>query len=100
MLFNASYGETAWQNFVSDVPSCTQTATSGRTLGCLRRAKSSNIAQALRNSLKETFRPTLDGTNGLIPDYPTKLLARGQFADVPFMAGVNLDEGEELVFLF
>ena len=103
-LSNASQREPVWQSFVSGVPSCTQTATSGHTLDCLRHANSSDIAQGLRTynpTLSQLFPlqfpPALDGPNGLIPDYPSKLLANGQFACVPFIAGTNLDEGEEIV---
>jgi len=105
VLFNASHGETAWQTFVSGVASCTQTATSGHTLDCLRRANSSDIAPGLRTSLLSSsdlyplfFAPTLDGPNGLIPDYPSKLFPQGRFARVPFIAGTNLDEGEIILF--
>ena len=100
-LFNASEREPAWQTFVSGVSSCTQTATSGHTLDCLRRANSSDIAQGLRAPVANlsgffSFIPTLDGPSGLIPDFPSKLLARGRIACVPFIAGTNLDEGEEI----
>jgi len=104
VLFNASHGETAWQTFVSGVASCTQTATSGHTLDCLRRANSSDIAPGLRTSLLSSsqlypllFAPTLDGPNGLIPDYPSKILPKGRFA--LFIAGNSLDEGEIILFL-
>ena len=102
-FFNASYREPAWQTFVSDVPSCSQISASGHTLHCLRGANSGDIAQGLRASITNSpgslflFGPTLDGPNGFIPDYPSKLLARGQIAYVPFIAGTNLDEGEEIV---
>jgi len=102
VLFNASHGELAWQTFASGVPSCAQTASSGHTLDCLRQANSSDIAQGLRTSLglpspSGLFIPTLDGPNGFIPDYPSKCLARGRLARVPFIAGTNLDEGGEIV---
>ena len=94
-IFDPSVREPAWQTFVSNVPSCTQISTSGQTLDCLRRANSSDIAQGLRSSLAAGgIGPALDGPNGLIPDYPSTLLARGQIACVPFIAGTNLDEGE------
>ena len=104
LFFYASQREPAWQAFVSAVPSCTQMATSGHTLDCLRRANSSDVAQGFLTyhpTLSQIsllpFDPTLDGPNGLIPDYPSKLLAKGQFSCVPFIAGTNLDEGEEIV---
>ena len=115
-IFDPSQGEPAWQTFVSGVSSCTQAATSGHTLDCLRRANSSDITQGLRAStqgllasatsltltglLTVPFRPTLDGPNGFIPDQPSKLLVRGQIACVPFIAGTNLDEGEEIALFF
>ncbi|KAG9011486.1 hypothetical protein FRB94_008317 [Tulasnella sp. JGI-2019a] len=37
------------------------------------------------------FGPTLDGD--IVPDYPSKLIASGKFAKVPFISGNNLDEG-------
>ncbi|KAG5220602.1 feruloyl esterase [Salix suchowensis] len=37
--------------------------------------------------------PTIDGPGGILPDIPSKLLARGQFARLPFIAGTVLDEG-------
>ena len=102
-LFTASQREPAWQSFVSGVPSCTKTATSGHTLSCLRRANSSDISEGLRTYLSIpsalnsfVFAPTLDGPNGFIPDYPSKLLAQGRLASVPFIAGTSLDEGEEI----
>jgi len=104
-IFDPSHQEPAWQTFVSGVASCTQTAKSGHTLDCLRSANSSDIAQGLRTSLTNSsdpfpFDPTLDGPNGFIPDYPSNFLARGRLARVPFIAGTNLDEGDETVLLF
>lgn len=37
--------------------------------------------------------PTIDGPGGILPDIPSKLLAQGQFARLPFVAGTVLDEG-------
>jgi len=103
-ILNASQGEPAWQTFVSGVPSCTQSATNGHTLDCLRHANSSDIAQGVNTSLNSSelflYAPTLDGPNGFIPDYPSKFLARGRLARVPFIAGTNLDEGEEIILFF
>lgn len=39
--------------------------------------------------------PTVDtGRGSVFPDYASRLFERGQFARVPFIAGVNLDEGQ------
>jgi len=45
------------------------------------------------------FASILDESNGLIPDYPSKLPPRGQFGHMPFIAGTNLDEGQIILFL-
>ncbi|TFY78808.1 hypothetical protein EWM64_g5204 [Hericium alpestre] len=39
------------------------------------------------------FAPVLDGPGGLIPDYPTKRVARGAGGKLPFLSGTVLDEG-------
>lgn len=45
--------------------------------------------------LTEWWGPTLDFRPGsLLPDFPTKLYERGQFAKIPFIAGADLDDGE------
>lgn len=38
--------------------------------------------------------PTIDGPNGLVPDLPSKLFEKKQFANIPFISGDVLDEGE------
>ncbi|KAF4583827.1 hypothetical protein EYR40_002322 [Pleurotus pulmonarius] len=39
------------------------------------------------------FVPVIDGDDGLIPDFPSRLYEVGKFAKVPVLSGVNLDEG-------
>ncbi|KAF7416152.1 hypothetical protein PC9H_002415 [Pleurotus ostreatus] len=39
------------------------------------------------------FVPVIDGDDGLIPDYPSRLYESGRFVKVPVLSGVNLDEG-------
>lgn len=39
------------------------------------------------------FDPTIDGPGGLFPDIASRLLKKGHFARLPFIAGTNLDEG-------
>ncbi|KAL4259259.1 Carboxylic ester hydrolase [Pleurotus pulmonarius] len=39
------------------------------------------------------FVPVIDGDDGLIPDFPSRLYEAGKFAKVPVLSGVNLDEG-------
>ena len=39
------------------------------------------------------FRPVLDGSEGIISDFPVKRLSHGAGKRVPFMVGTLLDEG-------
>ncbi|KAF8918303.1 Alpha/Beta hydrolase protein [Mucidula mucida] len=66
VTFTASRRQDSWENFVTGISS--------------RR----ELAYA---------RPTLDGPEGLFPDYPSRLFSQGKFARLPFIAGKNLDEG-------
>ncbi|KAG6867645.1 hypothetical protein C0993_012828 [Termitomyces sp. T159_Od127] len=95
---NAEAREIDWQNFVGGVPSCADLATSGNTFDCIKAANTSEIFQGLLTSLSLSqeqfaFDPTIDGPDGLYPDIPSRLFAKGQFARVPFITGTNLDEG-------
>ncbi|KAJ7835984.1 extracellular triacylglycerol lipase precursor [Mycena leptocephala] len=97
-LFTPERREVDWQNFVSGVASCASTATSGSTFGCLRNANTTEIFAGLSAALAEAtelfpWDPVIDGPGGLIPDLPSVLFKRGQFARLPFIAGTNQDEG-------
>ncbi|KAJ7206504.1 extracellular triacylglycerol lipase precursor [Mycena pura] len=97
-LFTAERREIDWQNFVSAVPSCASTATSGSTFGCLRDANTTDIFTGLAAAMAEAnelfpWDPVIDGPGGLIPDLPSVLFERGRFARLPFIAGTNQDEG-------
>ncbi|KAK7007697.1 carboxylic ester hydrolase [Favolaschia claudopus] len=97
-VFTDDRNEEDWRNFVRGVPSCAGIATSGSTFGCLHNATTSELLSGFASSLAETthefpFVPVIDGPGGLIPDLPSVLLKRGQFARLPFIAGTNLDEG-------
>jgi hypothetical protein len=37
--------------------------------------------------------PVLDGPEGFLPDLPSRLYEEGRFANIPFIAGTQLDEG-------
>ncbi|KAG6867180.1 hypothetical protein C0993_005992, partial [Termitomyces sp. T159_Od127] len=98
LVLNAEAREIDWQNFVGGVPSCADLATSGNTFDCIKAANTSEIFQGLLTSLSLSqeqfaFDPTIDGPDGLYPDIPSRLFAKGQFARVPFITGTNLDEG-------
>ncbi|KAJ6584090.1 esterase 1 [Mycena vulgaris] len=103
-LFNPERREGTWQNFVSGVASCASQATSGSTFGCLQNATTTEIFQGLSVAAAEAspteisiWDPVLDGPGGLIPDLPSVLFERGQFARLPFIAGTNQDEGTAFV---
>ncbi|KAJ7448264.1 esterase 1 [Mycena galericulata] len=97
-IFPAEHHEIDWQNFVAGVASCASLAKSGSTFDCLRDANSSELSQGIAAAIAEApelipWFPVLDGPGGLIPDHPSVLLKRGQFARLPFIMGNNLDEG-------
>lgn len=98
-LFTAGRREAAWQDFVGGVASCASVnVTSGSTFDCLRNATTAEIFSGLSTALAEAtesfpWDPVIDGPGGLIPDLPSVLFGRGQFARLPFIAGTNLDEG-------
>lgn len=98
MEFNAERREIDWQNFVSGVPSCASLATSDNTFDCLRKANSTEMFSGVNIAIAEApeefgFDPTIDGPGGLFPDIASRLLKKGHFARLPFIAGTNLDEG-------
>ncbi|KAJ7507021.1 esterase 1 [Mycena galericulata] len=97
-VFPAEHREIDWQNFVAGVASCASLAKSGSAFDCLRDANSTEMLQGIDAAMAETpeefpWSPALDGPGGLIPDHPSVLLKRGQFARLPFIMGNNLDEG-------
>ena len=85
----------AWDTFVSATPEC-KNAKPGKTFSCLREANLTTLLNSWETVVAShplAFAPAVDGPDGLIPDLPSKLLAMGHFARVPFIAGTNLDEG-------
>lgn len=98
-LHNSTVGNTIWKNFVAAVPECASVASTGNTFECLRTANTSTIIQAFKASTPVAidpnnlvWYPVLDGPKGILPDLPSKLLAEGKYANVPFIAGTNRDE--------
>jgi len=100
--FPATRGQSNWQTFVGAVPECASMAQSTDTFQCLQTAQSSALQKAI-NSVPSIindstpFPPTIDGPGGILPDLPSKIYFTGIFARLPFIAGTNLDEGEENV---
>ncbi|KAJ7243603.1 extracellular triacylglycerol lipase precursor [Mycena haematopus] len=97
-LFTAERNQADWQNFVTGVPSCASTASSGSSFSCLRKANSTEIFAGLSAAAAETTKafpwsPVIDGPGGLIPALPSLLLKSGHFARLPFISGTNQDEG-------
>lgn len=97
-LFTPERNEPDWENFVAGVPSCASTASSGSSFACLGAANTTELLAGFSAALAQTTNefpwvPVIDGHGGLIPDLPSVLFKRGQFARLPFIAGTNLDEG-------
>ncbi|KAK0460661.1 extracellular triacylglycerol lipase precursor [Desarmillaria tabescens] len=88
-----------WQYFVGGTPGCESVADTNNTFDCLQAANSSAIYQGFLEAYELAiediaFYPVLDGPSGTtLPDLPTRLWAKGQFATIPFISGTNLDEG-------
>ncbi|KAF5350555.1 hypothetical protein D9756_008573 [Leucocoprinus leucothites] len=87
-----------WDNFVAGIASCSSLSGTNHTFDCVRQANSTEIFTGLQAAISEApeqfgFDPTIDGPDGLYPDIPSRLFARGQFARLPFISGTNLDEG-------
>lgn len=59
-------------------------------LACLRQVPFEKL-NATSTKIQGSFYPVVD--DDFVPDYPSKLLADGNFTKVPLMAGTNADEG-------
>jgi carboxylesterase type B len=100
-LFTPERRETEWETFVAGVPSCASLAKSGSTFTCLRSTNTTEIFEGILFAMAAAieqfpWEPVIDGPEGLIPDLPSVLFKRGQFARLPFIAGTSLDEGDML----
>ncbi|KAK0484463.1 triacylglycerol lipase 3 [Armillaria novae-zelandiae] len=99
VIYNASARESTWEYFVSGTPGCESVAGTQDTFDCLQAANTSAIYQGFVEAYELAiegiaFYPALDGPLGaILPDLPTRLWAKGQFATIPFISGTNLDEG-------
>lgn len=97
-IFDGARREQTWQDFVSQVPECAGVS-SGKTFYCLRTANTSVLLAASEFARAVAYEQfpfwsVIDGPGGLIPDLPSKLWRKGQFARIPFIAGTCLDEGK------
>lgn len=67
------------------------------TVDCLQSANSLDVLEGLLQAMEEMHKQllnlTFDSAYGIFPDLPSQLLPRGQFAQLPFIASTNLDEG-------
>ncbi|KAI0629997.1 esterase 1 [Trametes polyzona] len=100
-MFPGAHRDSDWQHLVAAVPECSG-ASARSSLDCLRKANVSTILSAqnaARGKAGERFpwAPVIDGSGGVIPDLPSKLLASGKFSRIPFISGSNLDEGTQFV---
>ncbi|KAL1702610.1 Alpha/Beta hydrolase protein [Schizophyllum commune] len=99
-LKGATVNEAAWQSFLKGIPECASTAGSGASLACLRSLNDSNSLLANINPFDDAygeqlypFAPVIDGPGGVVPDMPSTLYAKGEFAKIPTISGNVLDEG-------
>ncbi|KAK0460618.1 extracellular triacylglycerol lipase precursor [Desarmillaria tabescens] len=96
VIYNAAARESTWQYFVAGTPGCESVAGTQNTFDCLQAANSSAVYQGLMACYASAIEgfpvyPALDGPS--LPDLPTHLWAKGEFARIPFISGTNLDEG-------
>ncbi|KAJ8523252.1 hypothetical protein ONZ45_g313 [Pleurotus djamor] len=64
------------------------------SLACLQSVDAETLRTVI-SALSPTdvsFGPELDGPKGIVPDYPSRLLDRGEFVRLPTLLGTNLDE--------
>ncbi len=84
---------------MAGTPGCESVSGTLNSFDCLQAANSSAIYQGLLEAYAlaiedHAFYPALDGPSGtILPDLPTRLWEKGQFATIPFISGTNLDEG-------
>jgi hypothetical protein len=87
-VFDGYRGTPSWMLFVNNTPCAT--APPNQTFSCLISANSSDLLASLNASMAIelfAFRPVLDGSEGIISDYPARRLSHGAGGRVPFMAG-------------
>nr|GAT56713.1 predicted protein [Mycena chlorophos] len=95
-MYPPSRNQVDWDNFASSIPTCAGLP-AAQIFSCIQlNATSSEILAAISSADARSvelyaWTPVLDGE--LITDLPSKLLAKGEFAKLPFITGTNLDEG-------
>ena len=98
-------GRTAlWDSFISGIPQCAQFSGKDGAISCLQHLEHSPeldaamegaVTAAVEGAAEASaFTPVIDGEGGGLPDFPSRLVAKGHFARIPFIAGTNLDEGK------
>jgi acetylcholinesterase len=88
-------GTPSWMLFANKTQSCA-TAPPDQTFPCLISTDPSDLRAGLKAALaieRFSFRPALDGPEGIISDSLARRLLDGAGGRVPFMAGAVLDEG-------
>ncbi|KAF5364921.1 hypothetical protein D9758_008164 [Tetrapyrgos nigripes] len=95
-VHNASFRQDNWDTFIDSVPACANLFGTDKTFDCLRDANITDIVQGVNDAKAKIVEflpwdPVLDGA--LFPDAPSAMWKFGQFAQIPFIAGTNLDEG-------
>ncbi|KAK7051308.1 hypothetical protein VNI00_004808 [Paramarasmius palmivorus] len=102
-IFPPQYREDAWAKFVSGIPECANLTSNESAFDCLKNpnVSSAAILQSMSattdNSGVGQWAPVLDGPEGFLPDLPSRLYEEGRFANIPFIAGTQLDEGTSFI---
>lgn len=83
----------SWQPFYDRILKATNCSTAANSLDCLRKIPVDALSAVFNSSVTKgaPFSPVVDGD--FIPSSSTSLLLAGQFLKVPYLLGVNHDEG-------
>jgi acetylcholinesterase len=96
--------ENDFANFVREIPACSALAGNTAALDCIRTANISvdtfvlaTLTALIKRNAGATFAPNFDpeaGARAVYPFPPSIALKKGMYAKIPFIAGTDLDEGE------
>ncbi|KAF7290221.1 Carboxylic ester hydrolase [Mycena indigotica] len=102
-LYPPTRNQGSWDSFIAAIPECASLP-ARQLFSCVKNNASTSSILTATATVKAAsldayqWMPVVDGD--IIPDLPSKLLAAGRFAKIPFIAGTNLDEatGFDLIY--
>lgn len=69
-------------------------ASGAAAMSCLRAAPLSTLIKSINNVRTNFLAPTIDGPNGFLPDFPSRLIAQGKFhKGIDLIAGHMTNDG-------